>query len=110
MNSSMELMTPIAIWIDQWMNPLEDLEYFDYYGEFDRLAERVKQGLSEDASRKDIISSINRVMFQEEGYHVNNNFYAHANSYLHNVGNDSYYTIILSYILIVLLHEKMPPP
>ena len=78
-------MEPISIWLDRWMNPLEDLEYFDYSVEFDRLAARARRILRNGASQWDTISAIDSVMFKEEGYRVNDHFYIHTNSYLHNV-------------------------
>ena len=67
------------------MNPLDDLEYFDYSIEFDRLADRARRGLGNGASQWDTISAIDGVMFKEEGYKVNDSFYSLTNSYLHHV-------------------------
>ncbi|KAI6646433.1 F-box only protein 21-like [Oopsacas minuta] len=78
-------MEHISIWLDRWMNPTEDLEYFDYSREFDSMADRAKLQLTDGASEWDIITAIDRVMFTEDGYRVNDNFYSHKNSYLHNV-------------------------
>ena len=77
-------MEPISIWLDRWMNPLEDLEYFDYSIEFDQLADRARRVLRGASSSWDIVRAIDGVMFKEDGYRVNEHFYSHTNSYLHN--------------------------
>ena len=85
LTSFCQTMEHISIWIDRWMNPVEDLEYFDYSNQFDLLAERARLKLPAAATERDIISAIDRVMFKEDGYRVSQNFYSHTNSYLHKV-------------------------
>lgn len=89
-------LQPLAILIDCWMNPLEDLEYFDYTDEIETLSEEVKNHIQcLDANANDdgtipterkIFNAINHIMFRKKGFLVNNgNFYASDNSYLHKV-------------------------
>ena len=106
LNSFCRTMEHISIWIDRWMNPVEDLEYFDYSHQFDSLADRARLKLPTAATERDIISAIDRVMFKEDGYRVSHNFYSHTNSYLHKVSSMSYELITLLVNAILLIQWK----
>ena len=58
----------------------------EYVGRVEALAERVRQQLSDSLETAEVLKAINRVLFEEEGFHGNkDDYYDPRNSYINEV-------------------------
>ena len=67
----------------------EDIEIEAYVRQLDRLAEEVKKSLKKDATDSNKLAALNKLLFDELGFHGSrSDYYNAANSYLNRVLDD----------------------